>query len=93
MREPNSEGDEGREEPGTTAELCLALATLLENGDLAALDLARRERQRLMDHLGPRGTTILSAIEVFDFPLALTELRQSEITHPAEASISAAQGD
>ena len=77
LREPEPELNT-ESAPEAPSDVCLELSTLLENGDLAARDLAQKERQRLMACLGPRATTILSAIEVFDFPLALAELRLSD---------------
>ena len=70
------------------AALCSQLACLLENGDLAANTLARQHRERLLAELGAQGGTILAAIEVFDFELALSELRQARQSPggaPAEA--------
>ncbi len=77
LREPEAEQNT-ESSPDAPSDVCLELSTLLENGDLAARDLAQKERQCLMALLGPRATTILSAIEVFDFPLALSELRLSD---------------
>ena len=47
---------------------------------LDASTLARRQRERLLSALGTQGRTILAAIEVFDFELALSELNQAR--HP-----------
>ena len=79
LREPEPEQNT-ESAPEAPSDVCLELSTLLENGDLAARDLAQKERQRLAALLGPRATTILSAIEVFDFPLALAELRLADET-------------
>ena len=76
----SSENAAESEAPIDEESLCNQLASLLENGDLAASTLARRQRERLLSALGTQGRTILAAIEVFDFELALSELNQAR--HP-----------
>ena len=52
------------------------------------LNALRSEGERLLAELGAQGGTILAAIEVFDFELALSELRQARQSPggaPAEA--------
>ena len=53
------------------------LEALLESGDLVANTLAQTEKRVLTQSLGKAGEAMLSAIEVFDFELALSELREA----------------
>ncbi len=55
------------------------LEALLAGGDMAAGDLARTEKPLLQAALGKSSATLLSAIEVFDFELALAELRAAKV--------------
>ena len=65
--------------------LCIELAALLENGDLGAAALARKHSAQLERALGKHSSTVLAAIEVFDFELALAELRQAR-SHQAQTT-------
>ncbi|MEI7429627.1 MAG: PAS domain S-box protein [Betaproteobacteria bacterium] len=56
-------------------EILARLKTLLESGDLTAGALAHEERLVLQETLGEGVTALLSAIQVFDFELALKELQ------------------
>ncbi|MFZ4535909.1 PAS domain S-box protein [Propionivibrio sp.] len=56
-------------------EVLSRLERLLENGDMEASELAREESQLLLATFGDAGAALLSAIQVFDFELALAELR------------------
>ena len=51
------------------------LEGLLESGDMSAGALAHDESLLLQQTLGNAGSTLLSAIQVFDFELALKELQ------------------
>jgi PAS domain S-box-containing protein len=56
------------------------LEVLLENGDMAAGTLARREKQLLEVALGEAGLALVSAVQVFDFEQALGILREARDT-------------
>ena len=62
------------------------LEVLLESGDMAAGLLARKEKVFLQQALGSAADPMLSAIEIFDFELALVELRQTskEMAQPVQ---------
>jgi PAS domain S-box-containing protein len=54
-----------------------SLEYLLQNGDMAAEKLANAEQQLLRAALGETGSTMLSAIRIFDFEKALAVLRKA----------------
>ena len=57
------------------------LEHLLINGDMTASVLAREERQMLEATLGETGASMLSAVQIFDFELALKMLRKAKSAH------------
>ncbi|MBU0751372.1 MAG: Hpt domain-containing protein, partial [Gammaproteobacteria bacterium] len=62
-------------DPKRLAGVMAELATLLEAGDMAAGDVARREAGLLRAALGADGAALLGHIETFDYPAALTVLQ------------------
>ena len=63
------------------------LKELLENGDMAACELAHEESQLLQNAFGQTGTALLSAIQSFDFERAvklLHEAQQERTTVPPD---------
>ena len=58
-------------------ELLSRIEVLLESGDIAAGTLAQKEKHFLHQALGNAGEAMLSAIETFDFELALAELQNA----------------
>jgi CheY-like chemotaxis protein len=74
-------------QPSATVDIdrCSAVLSRLEhlliNGDMTASVLAREERQMLEATLGETGTSMLSAVQMFDFELALKMLRKAKSAH------------
>jgi two-component system sensor histidine kinase/response regulator len=66
---------EGHSDPHRCREILSRLHLLLDAGDLSAGTLAHKESRLLQETLGNEATALLSAIQVFDFALALKELK------------------
>jgi len=57
--------------------MLLQLEHLLRDGDINATEFARKESENLLTALGKSAETLLAAIDIFDYELALLELRSA----------------